>query len=266
MLSEETLRGIIVPVVTPLNREGKLDTQSFHNLISRLKNTGIHGLIVNASLGEGSTPGDNDIELMIDIAKTLVEDKSIIVEIGFDHTLGALKRTVRAKWLGADAVLISPPFYKRYSQEEIINQFYRLTETNLPIILLDILNRKRKPMDLTAVKTVVNMDHVIGLVEGTNDIKRLFNLVRDLSKPVLCGVDELLFASLCFGVKGASIASAQLETDDFVKIYNLFREGEFNKSSTLFERLTPLIQFLSSEASSDPLKWLLNQHGYIQTD
>lgn len=157
-------------------------------------------------------------------------------------------------------------YYNRPSQQGIIEHFHALVKAELPVILYDIPHRTGVALNLETVKTIMEMEHVIGLKESTGDIKRLFKLTRSLTKPVLCGEDELFFASLCCGGKGGILASANLDTDQFVQVYELFRAGKIEESSQRFDQLQPLIQFLFSEPNPAPLKWLLSERGYIRSD
>ncbi len=50
------LRGVIVPVVTPVDRDENIDVQAFRKLISFLIESGVHGIFVSGSAGEGVSP------------------------------------------------------------------------------------------------------------------------------------------------------------------------------------------------------------------
>ncbi|WP_306085053.1 4-hydroxy-tetrahydrodipicolinate synthase [Paenibacillus glucanolyticus] len=266
MLNEESLRGVMVPIVTPFDEQGYLDIKSFKRLVTRLRNSGIHGLVVNGTTGESPTVGDSELERMIYEARIILEELPLIVGTGSNNTAAAIKKTARAKELGADAALVATPYYNRPSQQGIVYHFLALAETGLPIILYDIPHRTASTLDLHTVKTILKMDHVIGMKDSTGDIKRLFQLTRTQSKPILCGEDDLFYASLCCGSKGGILASANLETQQFVQVYESFRNGKNQEAREQFDSLTPLIQFLFSEPNPAPLKWLLAQNRLIRSD
>ncbi|WP_322619161.1 4-hydroxy-tetrahydrodipicolinate synthase [Paenibacillus glucanolyticus] len=266
MLNEESLRGVMVPIVTPFDEQGYLDIKSFKRLVTRLRNSGIHGLVVNGTTGESPTVGDSELERMIYEARIILEELPLIVGTGPNNTAAAIKKTARAKELGADAALVATPYYNRPSQQGIVYHFLALAETGLPIILYDIPHRTASTLDLHTVKTILKMDHVIGMKDSTGDIKRLFQLTRTQSKPILCGEDDLFYASLCCGSKGGILASANLETQQFVQVYESFRNGKNQEAREQFDSLTPLIQFLFSEPNPAPLKWLLAQNRLIRSD
>lgn len=107
------------------------------------------------------------------------------------------------------------------------------------------------------------MPHVIGVLEGTGNTRRVFNLSRSSSKPVLCGEDELLFASLSCGASGGILPGANVDSEQFVEVYELFRAGKIEEAHRQFERLLPLVQFLFSEPDHAALHWLMAERGQI---
>ncbi|XOK63661.1 dihydrodipicolinate synthase family protein [Paenibacillus elgii] len=269
MLTEDTLRGVMVPVITPFDHSGELDIRSFEELIRRLVSKGIHGLIVNGTIGESPVLEPREFEILIAAARQAIAATRaipLIVGTGASNTSAAIRRTAQAKSLGAHAALVAAPDYHLPSQQAVIRHFQALAEVDLPIILCNLPNRTGVALDPETVKIIMGMEHVIGLKEGTGNIRRMFRLARSMSKPVLCGEDKHFFASLCFGAKGGIMASANLDSEQFVQVYELFRAGKIDASYQLFHHLLPLVQFLFSEPTPAPLKWLLTQRGYIRSD
>ncbi|WP_281941224.1 dihydrodipicolinate synthase family protein [Paenibacillus tyrfis] len=101
-----------------------------------------------------------------------------------------------------------------------------------------------KTADLETVKIIMEMEHVIGLKEAPGSIKRMFRLARSMTKPDLYGEDELFFASLCCRAKGGIVASTNLDSEQFVRVYELFRAVKIDDSKQLFHQLLPLVRFL----------------------
>ena len=52
-MQNDELKGLIVPVITPLDPEDRVDPNSFRKVIQYLKKVGVHGLFVGGSAGEG---------------------------------------------------------------------------------------------------------------------------------------------------------------------------------------------------------------------
>ncbi|UVI33128.1 dihydrodipicolinate synthase family protein [Paenibacillus spongiae] len=266
MLTEQTLHGVIVPVITPFDRRGNLDVKSFEGLVTHLVDNGVHGLVVNGMTGEAAILKVNELETLITTARKAARRIPVIVGIGSSSTSTAVRRTAWVKSLGADAVLAYGPYYSRPSQQRIIQHFQALAEAELPVIAVDHTSRTRTSMELETVQAIMKMDHVIGLNECIDDITRTYKLARSMTKPVLCGEDELFFASLCGGGKGGILTSANLDSELFVQVYELYRDTKVEEANQLFNQLLPLIQFAFSEPNHASLKWLLTERGHIVSD
>ncbi|MFU1796537.1 dihydrodipicolinate synthase family protein [Paenibacillus azoreducens] len=268
MLTSQSLNGVFVPVVTPFDKNRNLDMRSFDELTRRLVGKGIHGLIVNGTIGETPLMDSGELEALIMTARQAIDATRaipLIVGTGSNKTSSTVKRTAQAKALGADAALVVTPL-DSYSEKGIIQHFRALAEAELPIVLCDLPHPGRGSLDLGTIRSIMEMDHVIGLRESTGNLSHVFKLSRSMSKPVLCGEDELFFASLCCGAQGGILAGANLDSDQFVQVYELFQAGSIEASHQAFDQLLPLIEFLLSEPNPAPLKWLLAQRRHIRSD
>lgn len=269
VLTEQTLHGVWVPIVTPFDRRGRLDTKSIEMMVLRLSGKGIRGFIVNGITGESPAITSRELELVIGATyKALAASRSVplVVGTGSNHTSTAFQ-TIELAWsLGADAALVAAPLCDRPSQRGIIQHFQALAGAGLPIIVHDYPHPTGMTSDLETMQSVMEMDHVIGLKDNTGNMKRIARLARSMTKPVLCGDDELFFASLCCGAQGGIIAGANLDSEQFAQVYELFRAGDINASKQRFDELLPLVRFLHSEPSPALLKWLLAERRYIRSD
>lgn len=270
MLTEHALHGIFVAIVAPFDRNGDLDTDSFNKLAQRLVDQGVHRLVVNGTTGESPTIESDELDRMIHSVQQLSSQSRripIIVGTGTNNTTTTIHKTKQAKDMGADAALVVTPYYNRPSQKGIIQHFRYLEDADLPIILYDIPHRTGVSLEMDTIKAIMEMDHVIGIKESTDNMKqRVSELTRSIRKPVLCGEDDSLWTSLYCGATGGILASANVHSDQFVQVYELFRSGKIEESKQLFHKLLPLVRLLFAEPNPAPLKWLLARHGHIRTD
>ncbi|MCR8634025.1 4-hydroxy-tetrahydrodipicolinate synthase [Paenibacillus radicis (ex Xue et al. 2023)] len=269
MLQSHELRGIYVPIITPFNANGELDLESFGSLAQHLITEGIHGLVVNGTTGESPAVESNEVPLLIATARMAVDSTRqipIVVGTGTNSTASTLQKTEQAGLHGADAALVVVPYYSRPSQQGIIEHFRSLAAAGLPVIMYDVPHRTGVVLEVNTVRTIMEMDHIIGLKDSTGSIKLVSELSRVGSKPVLCGDDEHFYASLCCGAQGGMLASAHIGTDRFVRLYQLFMAGQTGEAKLLFDDLLPLIRLLFTEPNPAPLKWLLAQRLLIMSD
>ncbi|USG66146.1 4-hydroxy-tetrahydrodipicolinate synthase [Brevibacillus ruminantium] len=269
MLTEQDLHGVFVPIVTPFDLEGGLDLDSLSKLVQQFITKGIHGLVVNGTTGESPAIEPDELELIIKSvrnASPASQEIPVIVGTGTNNTASTVKKTIQAKTHGADAALVVTPYYNRPSQQGIIQHFASLAEAGLPIIVYDIPHRTGVSLELDTLRTIMHMAHVIGLKDSTGNVKQVRELTCSISKPVLCGDDELFFDSLCCGATGGILASANVNTDQFIRVFELFKAGKVSDAKLLFDSLLPLVNLLFAEPNPAPLKWFLAEIGHIRSD
>ncbi|MEO2203610.1 4-hydroxy-tetrahydrodipicolinate synthase [Paenibacillus pabuli] len=270
MLTEQQIQGIYVPVITPFTKDNQLDIPSFRNYITHMANSGIHGLVINGTTGESPTVSWDEVEQLVQVTKeTLISINKtipIVVGTGTNDTASTVKRTQKAGELGADAVLVVTPYYNRPTEEGIFEHFRVTAEVGVPIIVYEIPARTGVRVSVDTMKKIMNLNGVIGLKDSTNGIELMSELVRSGSKPILCGDDSFFYDMLSEGAAGGMLASANINTQQFIEVYDRFIAGDKDGSRELFNGLAPFIDHLFAEPAPAMLKWLLVNQGIITSD
>lgn len=269
MLREKDLHGIYVPIITPFDEDYEVDAASFYNQAYNLFQDEVDGLVVNGTTGESPTITSEELGILFATAQAAREAAHVhvplVVGTGTNDTLSTVRKTEAAGKLGADAALVVVPYYNKPSQQGIIEHFRRTASVGVPIILYEVPHRTGVTLELDTVRTILDIDGVIGMKDSTPNTRLVSELTALGSKPVLCGEDSLLFTALNSGAKGVMSASANVETERFVSFYRHFLAGQLEQSKKLFDELLPLIRLLFEEPNPAPLKWLLEQQEVIDS-
>ncbi|MET3942367.1 4-hydroxy-tetrahydrodipicolinate synthase [Paenibacillus sp. PvP094] len=270
MLTEQQIQGIYVPVITPFTKDNQLDIPSFRNYITHMANSGIHGLVINGTTGESPTVSWDEVEQLVQVTKQTCQSINktipIVVGTGTNDTASTVKRTQMAGELGADAVLVVTPYYNRPTEEGIYEHFRVTAEVGVPIIVYEIPARTGVRVSVDTMKRIMNLDGVIGLKDSTNGVELMSELVRSGSKPILCGDDAFFYDMLSEGAAGGMLASANINTEQFIEVYDRFKNGDKEGSRELFTRVAPFIDHLFAEPAPAMIKWLLVNQGIITSD
>jgi 4-hydroxy-tetrahydrodipicolinate synthase len=270
MLTEQQIQGIYVPVITPFTKDNQLDIPSFRNYITHMANSGIHGLVINGTTGESPTVSWDEVEQLVQVTKETLQSINktipIVVGTGTNDTASTVKRTQMAGELGADAVLVVTPYYNRPTEEGIYEHFRVTAEVGVPIIVYEIPARTGVRVSVDTMKRIMNLDGVIGLKDSTNGVELMSELVRSGSKPILCGDDAFFYDMLSEGAAGGMLASANINTEQFIEVYDRFKNGDKEGSRELFTRVAPFIDHLFAEPAPAMIKWLLVNQGIITSD
>ncbi|MFD2702059.1 4-hydroxy-tetrahydrodipicolinate synthase [Paenibacillus shunpengii] len=271
MLSEQNLKGIYVPVVTPFQTNHTLDLASFESYLKHLLVHDINGLVINGTTGECPTTSWEEVTSQVEIAKIVMKQLNktvpIVIGTGTNDTLSSLKRTERAGELGADAVLVVTPYYNKPTGKGVVAHFSKIAEAGVPVIAYEIPGRTGIRLSVDTIREILDIPQVIGLKDSSGGVELVSELSRYGSKPVLCGEDLLFHASLSQGASGGMLASANLNTATFIDVYNRYMSGEISESKKQFDELVPMIRLLfEQEPNPAPLKWILSELGWIESD
>lgn len=257
-----SFEGIWVPLVTPFN-QNKIDVNAVQELVHYLVNSGVHGLVIAGTTGEGCALDKNEQQLLLSIVQEAIDDRCpMLFGLNGSSTRELVDKVKRFKSDALAGFLISPPTYVRPSQEGICLHFKTIAAaTGMPIVLYNIPARTGINMSVNVIAELAQNPQFIAIKECGHQIKDLIALNK-LS--VLNGNDETLFNDLRLGASGAISAAAHVRPDLFVLLFDLVKSGHINHAYNLFEQLLPLIKLLFLESNPAPVKAALAMQGLIK--
>ena len=268
MLSQQELHGIYVPVITPFAQDYELDLPSYHRYVKNLLSYDIQGLVINGTTGEAPTVAWKEVVQIVEETRRRLDERRLplIIGTGTNDTVSSMKRTQLAGQIGADAVLVVTPYYSRPSIEGILQHFRRVAEIGIPVILYEVPSRTGIRLPVDAIRRIMEIPGVIGMKDSTASTELMRSLSPYDTKPVLCGNDALFHEMLVHGASGGILASANMNTEDFLQVFRLTAQGDFFCSEIEFNKSLPYIQKLFEESNPAPLKWSLANQGIISSD
>lgn len=270
MLQARDLHGIYAPVITPFLPNEELDLDSYRKHVQELLQHNIQGIIVNGTTGESPTVSWEEVVQLFQVTKEVVQESGkqlpLIIGTGTNSTVSTVKRTELAGELGADAVLIVTPYYNRPPHAGVIEHYRRASQVGVPVIAYEVPHRTGLRLNADTVKAVLDLDGVIGIKDSTGSLDLLHELTKGDTKPVLCGDDVLFLSMMQHGATGGILASSMIQTEKFVEVYELAKQGDFAQAQTKFDSLVPMIQKLFQESNPAPIKWILTQQGILSSD
>ena len=128
------LRGIIVPMVTPLLDRNTLDVSGLERLIEHILAGGVNGLFVLGTTGEAPSLGYSlRFELIERVCAQVRNRVPILVGITDTSFVESVKMAHKAREAGANAVVLAPPYYFPAGQSELLEYLEHLApELPLP--------------------------------------------------------------------------------------------------------------------------------------
>lgn len=222
---EQPIRGIIPPVVTPLVGPDRLDQAGLERLLDYMITGGVHGLFILGSCGEGPSIGHRVRRELIDRTCAIVEGRiPVLVGITDTSPVESLQVAQHAADAGADAVVLSAPYYYPISQDELVAYATQIAaESPLPVTLYNMPSLTRTNFALESVQQLIDEPAVVGMKDSSGDL----DYFRDLCTigrqrddwSLLIGQEQLLLPALELGADGGVCGGANVWPQAFVQLY-----------------------------------------------
>jgi dihydrodipicolinate synthase/N-acetylneuraminate lyase len=233
------LRGIVVPLVTPLEGFDRLDVGALEALIEHVLDGGVHGLFLLGTCGEGPSLGYRlRRELVTRTCKQVRGRVPIVVGITDSSAVEAEAMAVHSAECGADAVVIAPPFYFPLDRNELIGFVRRRVQRSpLPVLLYNMPSLTKLAFEPEWVRQLMDEPKIIGFKDSSGDLayfELLLSAAGERSDwSFLVGPEHLLVQSLQLGGHGGVSGGANIFPSLFVRIYELATD----ERSPTFERV-----------------------------
>ena len=106
------LEGLIAATITPLRQDGEVDAGAIAPMIDRLIATGVTGLYVCGSTGEGmSLTCEERKQVVEETVKASADRVPVIVQVGHNSLADATTLAAHAEACGADVISATCPSY-----------------------------------------------------------------------------------------------------------------------------------------------------------
>ena len=176
-------RGSYTVSVTPFTEDGSaIDTESWKKFLDWQVACGVPGIIVLGTTGEFLTVTDDERRELVSATIEHTNGRmDVLVGSMNAHTPNAVRYSREAEDLGADGLMILPPYYYTPTEDEIFNYYRSICEAvSIPIMLYN--NPFTSHVDISA-KLVGRLtrafENVRYIKEASMDVGRVFDIVEE---------------------------------------------------------------------------------------
>ena len=246
-----TLQGTFTVMVTPFSEDGRhIDEDAIRRFVEWQIQHGVHGLIPVASTGEFLSLTDAERRR---VAQLVIEQANgripVLIGAGAENTWDVVRYSKEAQDLGADGVLIIPPFYSTPNGDELYAHYATVgAAISIPIMLYNNPATSNVDMLPPLVARLSEIDNVSYIKESTMDPTRVRDILRlsDGRMSVFGGI--MGFESFMNGATGWTAVGCNLMPAEFSNLYRLCVESrDIDASSALYDKLKPVIDLVGQD-------------------
>jgi len=252
------LRGSIVAIITPFNKNGQIDETALRELVEWHIAEGTDGIVPCGTTGESATLSHGEHDKVVEIVIETVNRRiPVIAGAGSNSTTEAIRLTKHAASVEADFVLSITPYYNKPTQNGLIAHFTRIAdESPIPLILYNVPGRTGVNMLPATVAACAKHPRIAGIKEATADLKQISEIIENTPKDfiVLSGDDFTVFPTLAIGGKGVISVTANIAPRLNSEMIKAWESVDIEKAKALHYRLLPLARACFNESNPIPVK------------
>lgn len=256
------IAGVIPALITPFNDDHSVNYDSIKKLVNRLIAKGVNGFYVCGSTGESFLLEKDERKKVLE---TVINETAgrvpVIAHVGDIWADRAGELAAHAAEVGADAVSAVPPFYFKFTFDEIA-QYYKIIQNaaNLPLIVYNIPILSGVSVTSQNIGKIMSACDVAGVKFTSLDMFELSRLRK--TYPELCllnGFDEIFINALPIGIQGAIGSTFNIMPEKFMKIMNSFNAGDIQSAAAVQGEANEIIEALIRANVQSSIKYILSK-------
>lgn len=240
------LKGINLAMQTPFHSDGSIDYSRWQELIDIYIDAGVHGLVLGAGTGQHPYLSRAECNQLYELGAARVNGRcNLIMQSSALIVDEVIERSKHAQGLGADALMILPPYLEGPEDDDGLFEFYRTIDDS---ISTDIIG--------------YNIPQTTGIGISVDLFKRLnqltnFNYIKDSAGDltthqaylqtgfkVLNGADPTTVFALIAGATGTIWGGANYMPKQCVALYELVSSGDIAGAMSLWNKMIPSLLYI----------------------
>ncbi|RIO02293.1 4-hydroxy-tetrahydrodipicolinate synthase [Mammaliicoccus sciuri] len=257
--------GVGVALTTPFTNED-VDYEAFENHIEFLIDNGVKSIIINGTTAENPTLTTEERNTLLECGIKKVNGRvPVIAGTGTNNTQASIDASIKAKELGADAIMLITPYYNKTSQRGLIAHFTKIAdEVALPVVLYNVPSRTNMTIDIETVLKLSENPYIVALKDATGDLEYAKILKQQLPSDfaLYSGNDDNMLDYYQLGGAGLISVVANAIPQETQQLYDYVVNDQLEQANTLNRDITELLNHLSVDVNPVPIKLLTSELGF----
>jgi len=238
-------KGVYVAMYSAYNEKGEVDRERVKRLAGYYAGTGVKGLYVGGSSGEGMLQTSDERKAVLEAVMEEVKGElTIIVHAGANSTRESVEIAMHAEQCGADAVSAVPSIYYRLSDAAVERHWQAMIDsTGLPFIIYNIPQLTGFQLSAELCSRMAAQEKVIGVKMSGDSAFELQQLKEAGGGDFLVfnGPDEQFLAGKIMGADGGIGGTYGVMPELFCRLNELYEEARIEEAQRLQVKINGFI-------------------------
>lgn len=260
-------KGVCTALVTPFDKDNKIDFAAFKKLIEFQLGGGVDALLVLGTTGEASTISMEEKKQIVEAARKQIKRRvPLIVGIGGNNPSAIIEFGLWLKSRKVDGVLLSAPYYNKATQNGLVKFFGSIAKKiRLPMIVYNVPGRTGVNIEPKTYACLAKIRYISGIKEASGSIQQIAEVIRVCPNiTVYAGDDNITLPAYALGVQGVISVASNIAPTVVADIYRKVMVGNLTGARVGFMEALPMFKILFCEVNPIPVKYALNCMGLIE--
>jgi 4-hydroxy-tetrahydrodipicolinate synthase len=262
------LYGVTTAMVTPFDKNGKVQLDKVEQLTEFLISKGVHCLYPVGTTGEMVRLSVQERKA---VAETVVKKANgrvtVYIHVGTTTEEDTIELAKHAYEIGADGIGVVTPIFLGANDKELETYFVNVASSvpdNFPMYMYGIPQCAANDIKPEVAQRVADRcKNVIGIKYSYPDFIRVneYLAVNDSNFSVLPGADRLFLPALAMGCEGVVSGVSCAYPEPFLAVYNAFMENDLPKARKLQRIAIKYCETLKNGSNMSYFKMALRMRG-----
>mgnify|MGYP000500934186 CR=1 FL=1 len=239
-------QGVYPAVTTQFNQDDSINFETTQQMLENLINEGVHGIIVNGTVGENCSLRPEEKRDVMRAALEVVNGRvPVLSGVAETTTQFAVEFSQDAEKIGVDGLMVLPGMVYRSTEREAIHHYQQVTrQCQLPIMVYNNPITYGVDVSIDGMKVLAEEARIVAVKEATEDTRRITELVNAFDDRfiVFGGVDDIALESLMLGATGWISGLTNVFPRESVAIFELAKQGRYEEAREIWRWFLPLLR------------------------
>jgi 4-hydroxy-tetrahydrodipicolinate synthase len=271
---QKRFSGVVVPMITPLNKDFTVDEIAVERIITLFAKHGIHPLVLGTT-GESSSINEAEsLRLVSAAVKAKGDNQCIYAGLVGNQVDDLIDRGNKYIGLGADCVVATLPSYYTLNAAQMTILYKNLADKiSGPVMMYNIKATTQMSIPMEVVADLASHPNIWGLKDSERDYDRMKAFIElyknDENFSYFCGWGAQSAGSMMLGADGIVPSTGNYVPEMYEKLYTAGLNADWEECEKWQEATNEIALLYQKDRtlgeSLAVLKYLMNEKGICQT-
>ena len=240
------LTGINLAMQTPMHADGSIDYRRWEELIELYIDAGVHGLVLGAGTGQHPYLTREECNRLYEIGAKRIDGRCrLVCQTSALVQDEVIQRSLHAQELGADALMILPPYLEGPEDDDGLFDFYAAVDAavDTDIVGYNIPQTTGIGISVALFKRLNQLEHFNYIKDSAGDLTTHQEYLATGYR-VLNGCDPNTVFAFIAGAQGCIWGGANYMPRESVQLWERVASGDIAGAMDLWSRMIPSLLYI----------------------